>query len=56
MSASASAATVITGRKFCTNHQGEVAAGAGSYVLRRNSKRWICFRCQEIIEIIRCRG
>ncbi|MFC6522927.1 hypothetical protein ACFQAT_27505 [Undibacterium arcticum] len=35
-----------TGKRFCSHHQGEVAADAGSLVQRNKSKRWICNACQ----------
>ena len=41
------AAANVTGKRFCSHHQGEVEAHAGSFVQRHKSKRWICFRCQE---------
>ncbi|AIY41087.1 hypothetical protein LT85_1929 [Collimonas arenae] len=36
-----------TGKRFCAHHQGEVAATDGDFVVRNNTKRWICFRCQK---------
>lgn len=39
----------VTGRRYCMHHQGEVPADAGSFVVRKKSKRWICYRCQEKI-------
>lgn len=37
----------VTGKRFCSHHQGEVSVTEGDFVLRNKSKRWICFRCQE---------
>jgi hypothetical protein len=37
----------VTGKRFCSHHQGEVAVADGDFVLRNKSRRWICFRCQE---------
>jgi hypothetical protein len=41
------AAAKVTGKRFCFDHQGEVAVDAGCLVTRNKSRRWICFRCQE---------
>lgn len=41
------AAANVTGKRFCSHHQGEVAADAGAFVMRNKSRRWICFKCQE---------
>lgn len=41
------AASNVTGKRFCAHHQGEVPVADGDFVLRNNSKRWICYRCQE---------
>lgn len=46
--ASATQATVnITGKRYCSHHQGEALVEQGSFVLRNKTKRWICFSCQE---------
>ncbi|HWW08409.1 hypothetical protein [Collimonas sp.] len=37
----------VTGKRFCSHHQGEVAVAEGAFVVRNKSKRWVCFRCQE---------
>ncbi|AMO99455.1 hypothetical protein CAter282_1570 [Collimonas arenae] len=37
----------VTGKRFCSHHQGEVPVAEGEFVIRNKSKRWICFRCQE---------
>jgi hypothetical protein len=41
------AAAKVTGRRFCSHHQGEVAANEGRVVERNRSRRWVCFRCIE---------
>jgi hypothetical protein len=41
------AAANAIGKRYCSHHQGEVAADAGAYVMRNKTKRWVCFRCQE---------
>jgi hypothetical protein len=41
------AAASITGRRYCSHHQGEVPIDEGSFVMRNTTKRWICNRCQE---------
>lgn len=35
-----------TGRRYCSTHASEVAADAGSYILRGKTNRWVCFVCQ----------
>ncbi|AMP04109.1 MULTISPECIES: hypothetical protein [Collimonas] len=37
----------VTGKRYCSHHQGEVAVTEGDFVMRNKSRRWICFRCQE---------
>lgn len=39
-------AASVTGKRFCSHHQGEVAADAGNFVQCNKSKRWICHACQ----------
>ena len=41
------AVTKLTGRRFCSHHQGEVNADQGCIVERNRSRRWICYRCIE---------
>jgi hypothetical protein len=41
------AATKVSGRRFCSHHQGEADADQGCVVERNRSRRWICFRCIE---------
>lgn len=41
------AAANATGKRFCAHHQGEVAAGDGSFIECSKTRRWICCRCQE---------
>jgi hypothetical protein len=40
------AAARITGKRYCSHHQGEAAIDAGSYILCNKSRRWVCDRCQ----------
>jgi len=40
------AAARITGKRYCSHHQGEAAVDAGSYVQCNKSRRWVCDRCQ----------
>lgn len=44
------AAAAATGKRFCSHHQGEVAASEGDFVMRNKTGRWICFRCQKNIQ------
>jgi len=41
------AAAKVTGKRYCSDHRGEVAVDAGGYVMRGKTKRWMCFHCQE---------
>jgi hypothetical protein len=36
----------LTGKRYCSQHQGMVALDAGSIVVRGRSRRWMCFQCQ----------
>lgn len=40
------AAAKVTGKRYCSHHQGEAAVDAGSYVQCNKSRRWVCDRCQ----------
>lgn len=37
----------ITGKKFCSHHQGMVSIEDGAMVIRGKSRRWICYACQQ---------
>ena len=37
----------LTGKKFCSHHQGMVSVSEGSMVIRGKAKRWICHSCQK---------
>lgn len=44
------AAAEATGKRFCSHHQGQVAAAEGDFVMRNKTRRWVCFRCQKNIQ------
>ena len=40
------ASAKITGRRWCSDHQGDADATAGSMMTRNRSARWICDKCR----------
>lgn len=46
----------ITGKKYCSSHQGYVDVQQGNIVTKTNSRRWICFSCQEKSKLLNKRA